>query len=137
MKINTKEDLIEYRLSRSRETLQEVYEIKKLGYYNTAINRLYYASFYAVLALLLKFDVLTKTHSGVRQMFGLHFISKKLISNISGKTYTELFDKRQKGDYNDFFDFNENDVIDLLKPTENLISEIELLIDKGPQIQRI
>ncbi len=130
MENNTKQDLINYRITRSKDTLNEVYEIMKLGYFNTAINRMYYASFYAVLALLLKFDIATKSHVGVRQMFGLHFVSKNLISRESGKTFTNLFDKRQKGDYNDFFDFNKQDIIELLEPTETLISEIEKIILK-------
>lgn len=130
MKNHSKKDLIQYRLLKSRETFTEVHDLIQLGYFNTAINRLYYASFYAIVALLLKHNVLTKSHAGVRQMFGLHFVSKNLISSKVGKTFSELFDKRQKGDYNDFFDFTENDVLELLEPTENLISEIENIINQ-------
>lgn len=48
-----KQDLIQYRLSRAKETLDEVRDLDKLGHWNAAISRLYYACFYAVSALLL------------------------------------------------------------------------------------
>ena len=35
--------LVTYRLNRAKETLAEVPNIRDMGYYNTAINRLYYA----------------------------------------------------------------------------------------------
>ena len=128
MKSHTKDDLISYRLLRSQETFKEVFDLLDLGYNNTAINRLYYACYYAVVALLLKHNLSSKSHSGVRQMFGLHFVSKHDISVESARVFTELFDKRQKGDYNDFFDFTEEDVRELMKPTEKLLLEIENLI---------
>ena len=44
--------IVNYRLQRAKETLAEVNEIVKLGYWHTAANRLYYACYYAVTALL-------------------------------------------------------------------------------------
>jgi len=46
-------ELIKYRISRAKETISEVHSLIELGYYNTAINRIYYACFYAVNALLI------------------------------------------------------------------------------------
>lgn len=129
MNERTKNDLIIYRLKRSKETLNEVKTLLKLKYYNTAINRLYYSAFYSVLALFLKYNINAKTHAGIRQKFGQEFIIKALISKESGKLYSELHDKRQKGDYTDFFDFTEEDVKSLLEPTRILISEIETIIN--------
>ncbi|MEN8119862.1 MAG: HEPN domain-containing protein [Bacteroidota bacterium] len=120
-----KNDLIKYRLVKATETFNEVQELIKLGYYNTAINRLYYSCFYAIIALLLHNDISATTHSGVRKMLGLHFISKNKISQESGKLFSELFDKRQKGDYNDFFDFDKSSVEKLILPTKTLIEEIK------------
>jgi enterochelin esterase family protein len=37
--------------------------------WNTAVNRLYYACFYAVIALLLKNDIETQSHNGARTKF--------------------------------------------------------------------
>jgi uncharacterized protein (UPF0332 family) len=48
-----------------------------------------------------------------------------LISKELGKHYSELFEKRQKGDYNDFFDFDEETVVKLYQPSLDFIKEIE------------
>ena len=46
--------LVSYRLSRAKETLEEVPHLRDMGYFNTAVNRLYYACYYAMVALLIK-----------------------------------------------------------------------------------
>jgi uncharacterized protein (UPF0332 family) len=130
MKDNNKDELIKYRLSKSKETFAEVKILINLKYYNTAINRLYYSAFYAVLGLLLKFNISAKTHSGVRSMFGLNFISQNKISIKSGQIFSNLFDKRLKCDYNDFYETTYQDVMELLEPTELLINEIEIYINQ-------
>ena len=98
--------------------------------WNTAVNRLYYACYYAVIALLIDKDINAQTHSGVRQMFGLHFIKSGLIDKDSGKFYTDIFDMRQTGDYDDYIDFRKEDVLDLIEPANELISKIEMLLSK-------
>lgn len=42
------------------------------------------------------------THSGTKQMFGIHFILNGKLPRSYNITYTELFDKRHSGDYDDF-----------------------------------
>ena len=97
--------------------------------WNTAVNRLYYACYYAVSALLIKHDIQAQTHAGTRRMFGLHFIRSGSISKESGKFYSNLFDKRQTGDYEDFLDHTREDVESLIQPAQKLIQEIEELLD--------
>ena len=48
------EALSAYRFLRAKETLKEIPYLKQQGYYNTAVNRLYYACYYAAVALLIK-----------------------------------------------------------------------------------
>ena len=73
--------------------------------WNTAVNRLYYACFYAVTALLHNSNLDTKTHSGVKRMFSLHFIKNGLISEDIGAFYTDLFNMRQNADYEDEIEY--------------------------------
>ena len=65
------EEYSEYRLQRALETIKEVETHIENEFWNTAVNRMYYACFYAVGALLIKHDVAPSTHSGVRQKSGL------------------------------------------------------------------
>ena len=95
-------DLVRYRIERADETLHEAGLLAKEGYYNAAFNRLYYACFYAALALLVKHGITTSTHAGVKTMLGLHFVSKGLLDKEQGKTFSRLFEIRHSGDYDDF-----------------------------------
>jgi len=74
---------------------------------------------------LVKYQVETSSHSGSRQKFGQLFIHTGIISKGLGKHYSKLFKKRQKGDYNDFFDFDEETVLSLYQPSVEFIKEIE------------
>lgn len=47
-------ELMRYRMERANETMEEVDILAERGHYNAAVNRLYYACFYATQALLLK-----------------------------------------------------------------------------------
>ena len=48
------EDYIKYRLQKANETISETKILIENKFWNTAINRMYYACFYAVGALLVK-----------------------------------------------------------------------------------
>ena len=67
-------DYYNYRLQRAKETIKEVEVHIQNKFWNTAINRLYYACFYAVGALLIRHGVETSSHSGTRLKFGQLFV---------------------------------------------------------------
>lgn len=110
----SKKALIEYRIERAYDTLKEAKYNSDGGFYNAAVNRMYYACFYAVIALLLKYDISAQTHQGARAMLGLHFVSKGRLSKEDGKTFYDLFEKRHR-DYDDFV-FCDQEMVDELYP---------------------
>ena len=87
----SKKALVAYRIQRAYETLREAEVMIRESFYNAAINRLYYACYYATVALLLKYDIQTQTHNGVKTMLGLHFISTGKLPVKVGKTFSTLF----------------------------------------------
>ena len=89
-------ELVGYKMARARETLTEVKLQISNKLFHTAINRLYYACFYAVSALLINNEINARKHSGVKQMFGLHFVSTGLIEDKLGAFYSNIFEKRQE-----------------------------------------
>lgn len=121
-------EMVSYRINRAKETLEEVSLHVENKLWSTAINRLYYACFYAVSALLLNENIKAQTHGGTRQMFGLHFIKTGKVPKDLGKFYSDIFDMRHTGDYDDFVDFSEEDVLIAINPAENLIARIEELV---------
>ena len=74
------EDLVKYRISRSLETLREADAMVQNRFWNASVNRIYYACYYAVSGLLLKKNIETNSHKGIRQMFGLHFVQSGIVS---------------------------------------------------------
>jgi len=122
------EALSKYRLERAHETLAEIPYLRNQGYYNTATNRLYYACYYAAVALLVKHRISTATHAGVKTMLGMHFVSKGLISKESGRAFSTLFDSRQRGDYDEFVYSTEEEINELYPKAEQFIKEIDELL---------
>jgi uncharacterized protein (UPF0332 family) len=116
---------------RAKETMLEVKSNMELGYWRLAANRLYYACYYAVVALLVKNEINVHTHAGVINQFGLHFVTKGIISNEKGKIYKQLFNLRQNGDYDDWFHIDEEDILPLVESAEHFIAEIETIINKN------
>lgn len=130
MKQEQQTAIIRYRLTRAKETLAEIDILIGHGFYITAANRLYYACYYAVLALFTKHNIIVKTHDGVRLMLGLHFVKTGILSKDAGKYFSELFDKRQIGDYDDFVEYEEAYIKELAKPSKKFVADIEELISK-------
>ena len=91
------DDLIKYRLERAYETLADARLLANGGRWNSCINRLYYASFYAVNALLIKNNFKTHTHNGCKSKFHLEFIKSGKLDRRFGKLYSDLFDWRSHG----------------------------------------
>lgn len=65
----SKDDLVKYRLSRAKDTYDDAKILADNGRWNSAINRLYYSAYYAVSAILLKYDLKPTTHNGANPHF--------------------------------------------------------------------
>lgn len=124
-------ELMRYRIERADETIEEVNILAGSGHYNAAVNRLYYACFYAVQALLLKHHITATTHSGVKTMLGLHFVTKGVISTEHGKIFNTLFEKRHSSDYEAFAYCDKALVDDLMPLAESFILKIKELLKEG------
>lgn len=129
------EALIRYRLARAAESLLEAEEMLKSGHVNTFVNRLYYACFYAVLALLIPKGLTSSKHSGVRAFFHREFVKSGLIEIRLGSLYDRLFDTRQKGDYVDLVYFDAEEVGPWLEEAKEFVENINALIEKEKYLE--
>ncbi len=128
MKYST-QDYIEYRLKRGKESLEEAQIMFKQEHWNLSINRLYYACYYSISALLLASHISPKTHSGVHSQFNLHFVKKSKVSKEDGNLFTELMNMRTKGDYGDMFEFDKKTIKPLIPRVKKFLHDIEKLIN--------
>lgn len=117
--------LVKYRLERAKNTLLDAKKYIGEATSESTVNRIYYAMFYAVNALLIAKGLSSSKHSGVRAFLNKEIISKGLIERDLGKFYSDMFDRRQKGDYKDFVKFEKEDVEEWLKKAEEFIDKIE------------
>lgn len=125
--------LIAYRLERAAETLDEARLMQREGHWNACANRLYYAAFYAVSALLLQGGYTAVKHSGIKAMFNQHYVKPGIMTKENGRFYNRLFDLRQEGDYIDFVSLDAHTIEPLVGETAVFINTIRLLITQSQQ----
>ena len=128
--MNQEQELIAYRRSKAKETLQDGKILLEAKRFSSAVNRIYYALFYAVTALLLTKGLSSAKHGGVMALFNEHFVKTGKIPVESGRFYSRMFEFRQKSDYGDFVTFEETKVKEWLAQAEQFMATIEDAVDR-------
>ncbi|MBQ8520348.1 MAG: HEPN domain-containing protein [Bacteroides sp.] len=116
--------IVQLEYEKSRSLLEQAENIVQLGYWDMIANRLYYALFHAVSALLIKDHHKVGTHKGVVLLFGQHYIKTNKFSIEEGRLYSQLQTMREKADYNCSFQMTEKEILPLLSPAKCLIDKI-------------
>ena len=118
-----RKEVVKYRIEKAIRTYSEAIGSIKSGYVETAANRLYYAAYYAVSALLISYKYEASTHNGVIQIFGKAFLKNNIVDKKHGKTFNQLFSLRLTGDYED------RHIIDMTTELLPLVEAAKKLID--------
>ena len=116
--------LIHYRLDRAQESLEEARLLLETGHFNGCTNRLYYACFYVVSALLLTEGKSSSKHSGVRALFDREWVNRDRVSVEIGRFYRSMFNMRQKSDYDDLVQFQEKEVHKQFEQTREVVGKL-------------
>ncbi len=117
--------LVEYRLSQARETLSAGRELFDNGYCRDAINRAYYAMFYASLGLLASRQLGSSKHTGVLSLFSQHFVKTGVFLADKAVYLREAFELRQKCDYREFVEPGEAEAREILDHADEFLGEAE------------
>ena len=128
--------IVRYRMESAESTLAEVETHRTNGFYNTAVNRLYYACYYAATAILIANGIEVKSHDGVRMNLGKHIVQTGILSPKLGRYFSRLFTKRSTGDYDDFFNHSAATVDELIPDAKLFIQTIKDWIDKWLEEQK-
>ena len=123
-------DLVLYRMTRAHETLEDARILAREGRWNACVNRLYYACFYAVSALLACDGLSSSKHTGVRSLFNSQYVKPGKIPKELARIYNDLFERRQEGDYIDFVSFKESQVFPWIAKAEELVEHIVSFVKK-------
>jgi len=128
MSSDYKQTLISYRLERAAESLQAAELLFQNGMLSSSMNRVYYAMFYAVQALLVMNGVSFSKHGKVKGYFNREFIKSGLLSIEMGKLYNKAFEYRQKFDYIDLVSPDSELVCDYIGKAKAFVEEVEKYI---------
>ena len=124
-----KDTLIRYRKDKARETLDDARMLLRDGTPSSALNRIYYAMFYEVLALLHTKNLSSSKHTGVRALFNEHFVKAGIVSVELGRLFSRMYDFRQKSDYGDFVKIQPEKVGEWFEQAVFFINEIDQIIE--------
>jgi len=121
-----KKSLIQYRLDRAHESLEDARLIlAQRRSYASVVNRAYYAMFYAALALLITVDKGSSKHQGVIALFDENFIKTNILPKEFGKLIHRAFEMRQAGDYRDMLIVTEEQAADAVEAATKFLSAVE------------
>lgn len=120
--------LAQYRISRAQETFEDALLLLQKGSLISAVNRLYYAAFYAARALLATKGVDSSKHSGVISLFQKHFVKTGMTNIDISKTFPRIFEKRVDADYEDFVQLTKEEVESIRDQTLKFINECERVL---------
>ncbi|MEI7424338.1 MAG: hypothetical protein WCK18_19710 [Prolixibacteraceae bacterium] len=57
-------------------------------------------------------------------MFGLHFVQSGIVSKEDGRFFSDLYDRRQTGDYDDYVLYDETTVLSLYNQAQEFIGRM-------------
>jgi uncharacterized protein len=124
-----REVLVRSWLERADDALAEAELLAEAGRWNGCVNRLYYACFCAVSALLARHGQAASKHTGVRTLFSRDFVNTGTVPRQLGRFYSQLFASRQRGDYEGPFRFEESQVRPWLAEGRQFVRYLRNVLD--------
>jgi uncharacterized protein (UPF0332 family) len=120
--------LVALELKKARETYDEIEILVTANRLNGAANRMYYAVFHAVCALLIHDGIQVNTHKGSHALFSQQYIKTGILPREYGQLYNQLQTMRAESDYNCAYDVEFEELQQRLEPTRRIIEDIERLV---------
>ncbi len=128
MKDDEKNALIEHRVSKAMAAIDEVDFLINNNKLLLAVNRIYYGMFYILSALSLKYDFSTSKHQQLIGWFNKEFVATGKVEPKYGKIIHNAFSNRSTGDYDDFAEFEEDEVKTSFNELKDFIKTIKALL---------
>lgn len=100
-------------------------------WFGTAVNRGYYAFFYAASGLILTKDLIRSKHSGVLAEFRQHFVKTGLLDALHSRNYGKAFDLRQEADYDLVIKTNRQEAVETLENAKLFLADVKAYLRKS------
>jgi len=125
---NNLQTLIEYRIQQAYKTSKEIEILIEQELLALAINRIYYAMFYMLLALSLQYGFKTSKHKQLLGWFNKEFVKTEKIDRTYGGIINNAYEDRTDGDYGIFVEFEKQEVEKKFQDMKLFIEKVEELI---------
>jgi uncharacterized protein (UPF0332 family) len=112
--------LVRYHFGEAKETLKEGRLLARESRWRGALNRVYYAMFYATPALLAVRQLASSRHSGVITLFHREFVRPGLFAREWARDLDIAFNLRNRSDYQDFI---APDVVQVEELSQQLLTQ--------------
>jgi len=133
----TREDarraVVSYWTEKAFEALGSAEAELEAGRLSFAVNRAYYACFYALSSLLIQEDLKFVKHSGVRGALHRHFVKAGSLDPRWGRFYDRLFENRQRGDYQELVTFETEHVSGMVEQARGFVAQMGQLMEDQPE----
>lgn len=122
--------LIRYRLAQAKEALDAAALNLANGLHHSAVNRAYYAMFYAVLALLAARQAETSRHSGAIAQFDQLYVKPTLLPKEFSRWLHDAFLHRQAADYGVELSVSRDEIDALLVHARDFLAGVSEYLDR-------
>ena len=123
--------LVEFEVEKARKLIDQFPILENAELWDTLANRVYYAVFHAVTALLIKNGLHAGSHQGVSVLFNKHFVKENLVDEKYGRLLARLENMREKSDYTCLFETTKEEVLPMIPQAKEMITIIESLINSN------
>lgn len=123
--------LVEFEIEKAHKLIDQFTILENAALWDTLANRVYYAVFHAVTALLIMNGLHAGSHQGVSVLFNKHFVKENLVDEKYGRLLARLENMREKSDYTCLFETTKAEVMPMIPQAKEMISIIENLINSN------
>lgn len=124
------QEYIARQLESAEEALDDAEYLLQGGRYKATANRAYYAMFHAAMAALMRSGGdLPRTHGGVTNQFGLHYVRAGIIDPELAETLQDNYELRRKSDYELYAYFAEDEIRQAVQNARAFVSAIRRALD--------
>ena len=131
MTMGPSQQYVEKQLQLARESLSDAEFLLADGRLKAAVNRAYYAMFYAAHAVLAEAGVeAPRTHGGTVQLFNKEFVASGKLDRDLGRTLGMAYRLRRRSDYEVFANVGEGQVEEVARNAETFLAAVEEFLAK-------
>jgi uncharacterized protein (UPF0332 family) len=125
--------IAQLRLRNARETLDDARMLLDAQSIRSAVNRAYYAMFYAASALAVARGRAFSKHSGLLAYIHGSFVNAGLLDRKYGRAFQKAFENRSESDYQDRLRLSAQDVASMISDAQAFIEALSTLVAGGPE----